>query len=157
SNFGTVTSQAVSLLVGSPTELFVNQVFLDTIGSPAGQGGAYWVALINSGFAPQTVSRFIVQSSQAKTQAVERVYGDFLRRPATSAELIKALSSRESSTTLFVNVLSSREYFHSQGGGTINGFLTAFGTDWFGAPFSPAVSRKLAGELKRGVSRSRVV
>src|SRR5262249_22125079 len=149
SKFSSVTSQAVAMVVGSPSELFVNQVFLNVIGSPAGLGEAYWVALINSGFAPRLVSRYILQSPQGRTQAVENVYVQFLRRPATSAELIRALTSRDSSTTLLVNVLSSQEYYRKQGGGTVAGFLKAFGNDWFGTPFSPAQSSRLARELKR--------
>src|SRR5262249_11103255 len=65
--FSSATSQAVPMVVGSPTELFVNQVFLDVIGSPAGQGGALWVALINGGYAPKRVARYILQSPQART------------------------------------------------------------------------------------------
>ena len=106
SNFSSATSQAVPMVVGSPTELFVNQVFLDVIGSPAGQGGALWVALINGGYAPKRVARNILQSPQGKAQAVENVYQELLRRPATSSELFQALTSRKSSTTLLVNILS---------------------------------------------------
>jgi autotransporter-associated beta strand protein len=157
SNFSSVTSATVPMVVGSPTELFVNQVYLDAIGAPAGLGAGLWVAQINGGYSPRLVARYILESPQARAQAVENVYERFLRRPATSRELTQALTSRQSSTTLLVNILSSREYYRTQGGGTIGGFLTALGNDWFGQPFSPAVQKRLAGELKRGVPRSQVV
>jgi hypothetical protein len=155
-NFAGATSPAVSVVVGSPSELFVNQVFLDTIGSPAGFGESYWVALLNGGYAPKLVARLILQSAQARTQAVENVYQQFLKRPATSAELKQTLGSLNSSTTLLVHVLSSNEFYKTQGGGTIDGFLTALGTD-FGTPFSAAQLAHLAGLLKQGVPRSQVV
>jgi hypothetical protein len=156
-NFASTTSRAVTVVVGSPSELFVNQVFLDTIGSPAGFGEAYWVALLNGGYAPKLVARLILQSPQARTQAVENVYQEFLNRPATSAELKQTLGSLNSSTTLLVHVLSSNEYYKFQGGGTIDGFLTALGTDFFGMPFSATEQAHLAGLLKSGVPRSQVV
>jgi hypothetical protein len=157
STFNTATSPAVAMVVGTQAELFVNQVFLDVMNVPAGRAGTYWVALIDAGFPSKQIATEIVRSLQAKVQAVDNVYQQFLGRSTTTSELNQALASRATTTTLDVKVLSSREYYQTQGGGTINGFLSALSQDFFGTAFPTAQEARLARQLQRGVPRSRVV
>ena len=78
-------------------------------------------------------------------------------RSATHAELNRALAAGiERSTTLYANIFGSKEFYKTQGGSTIDGFLTALAHDWFGMPFSPATQARLARELHHGVSRHQV-
>jgi hypothetical protein len=88
---------------------------------------------------------------------VEDAYETFLKRPATQAELNQGARPQTSSTTLYVNILSSREFYKKQGGGTIDGFLTALGNAWFGTPFPASIQTRLASALRHGVPRSKVV
>jgi len=145
-------------VVGSRSELFVNQVYTDVFGAPAGLLEAYWVALINGGYPSKVVANMIVSSGPAAIATVDNSYQRFLGRSATTAELTQALSSRNRSlTTVDINILSSQEFYQTQGGGTINGFLTALAQDWFGKDFPPAVKARLTRQLKQGVSRRQVV
>ena len=44
----------------------------------------------------------------------------------------------------------------TQGGGTVDGFLTALADDWFGRPFSAATQARTRRQLHHGVSRSQI-
>jgi hypothetical protein len=157
SNFAGGTSPAVAMVVGSRSELFVNQVYLDATGVPSGELEAYWVALINGGYPPKLVSKYIVNTLPARTAAVNNSYETLLRRPATLPEVTRALTSKNPTlNALDANLLGSKEYYQTQGGGTINGFLTALAEDWLGTSFSPRTQARLAGQLRRGVSRHQV-
>jgi trimeric autotransporter adhesin len=156
-SFVTATSPALSMVVGHPADLYINQVYLDVFGIPAGQYSTYWIALLNAGYSRKYVTRQILQSRQAKAAAVEHVYESLLDRSATPKEVKQALRSGNTSTTpLSIKVFGSKEFYQTQGGGTNDGFLTALAEDWFGAPFPASVQARLAGQLARGTSRSQV-
>ncbi len=157
SNFLGATSAPLAMLIGHPTQLFVNQVYLDVIGVPSGYSAAYWNALINGGYSPKLVATYILQSPQAKVEAVETAYQRLLNRFATSAEVNQALASGiERSPKLYAKIFGSKEFYQTEGGGTIDGFLNALGQDWFGAPLNPTAQARLARELRHGVSRYQV-
>ena len=157
SNFASATSAPAALVVGSPTELFVNQVYEDVLSVPADVSSTLWTALINGGYPPKVVSTYILQSDQAKVQAVNDAYQAYLKRPATTAEINRAVAKGDSrSPVLYAEIFGSKEYYQTRGGSTIDGFLKALATDWFGTPFSPATQARLAGKLRRGESRYQV-
>jgi autotransporter-associated beta strand protein len=157
SSFGSGTSQPLSMVVGHPTDLYVNQVYQDVFGVPAGRGATLWIALMNGGYSPQRVATLILQSHDAKVAAVQDTYQSLLGRPATTKEVLRALASNNTSTTpLAIAIFGSKEYYQTRGHRTIDGFLNALALDWFGAPFSAAEQARLAGELRRGVSRTQV-
>ena len=52
SNFVGATSTPLAMVIGSPSELFVNQVYMDTLGIASVYSSAYWIALINGGYPP---------------------------------------------------------------------------------------------------------
>jgi hypothetical protein len=157
SSFGTASSRPLSIVVGHQNDLFVNQVYRVVFGIPADRGGTLWIALMNGGFSPARVARYILQSKAARVAAVEDTFQSLLGRPATPKELKRALASGATSTTpLAIAIFGSKEYYQTRGHGTTRGFLTALALDWFGAPFSAAEQARLAGELARGVSRTQV-
>jgi autotransporter-associated beta strand protein len=157
SSFGMATSPVLTVVVGSQTELFVNQVYLDVTGIPADASANFWIAQLNGGYPRGLIVQQIVGSSQASIAAVGFAYQTFLGRPATAAEVSAQLSMRHaSSNTLNSSVLGSTEYFKTKGGGTINGFLTALANDVLGRSFTPAAQAHYARQLRRGVSRRQV-
>jgi hypothetical protein len=147
------------MVVGSRAELFVNQVYLDVFGVPAGYGENYWVALFNGGVSPNQVAGFIVGSQQAMAAAVDNAYLSYLGRPATTAEEIRAIAvPNPSLIALDATLLGSREFYKTRAGGTTQGFLAALGHAWFGAQFSfsPRVQARLTRQLEHGTSRRQV-
>ena len=157
SNFVGATSTPVSLVVGSSTELFVNQVYEDILSTQSDVSANLWVALINGGYPPKVVATYILQTEQAKMQAVDDAYESLLGRSATPAEVTRALASGDSrSPVLYAGIFGSKEFYQTEGGGTNDGFLTALAKDWFGTAFKPATQARLANELRHGVSRYHV-
>ena len=55
-------SPALSIVIGHPSDLYVNQVYLDVFGVPGGYNTTYWVALLNSGYSRKFVTRQILKS-----------------------------------------------------------------------------------------------
>lgn len=157
SSFLAADSKPVQVLVGGPTDLFVNQVYQDVLGVPASYSATYWIALINGGYPPGIVAGQILQSQQARIAAVNGVYESILGRSATPRELTAALAKGGRTTTpLDIQVFGSKEFYITQGKGTADGFLNALAQDWFGAPFPAATHARLARELRRGVSRTQI-
>ena len=157
SNFLGATSPGLSIVVGHPTDLYINQIYQDLFGSPASFGATYWIALLNAGYDRKPIVRQILQSAQAKDAAVEQVYLSLLGRQATPQELNRATSSGNRSTIpLYSRVFGSKEFYQTQGQGTVDGFLTALALDWFGKPFSSAVQARLARQIAHGTSRTEV-
>ncbi|MHB1555994.1 MAG: beta strand repeat-containing protein [Isosphaeraceae bacterium] len=157
SSFLAADSKPIQVLVGGPTDLFVNQVYLDVLGVPASYSATSWIALVNGGYPPGIVAGQILQSQQARIAAVNGVYESILGRAATSTELVAALARGGRTTTpLDIKVFGSKEFYITQGKGTTDGFLNALAQDWFGAPFPAATHARLARELRRGVSRTQI-
>lgn len=157
SSFLAADSKPIQVLVGSPTDLFVNQVYMDVLGVPASYSSTYWIALINGGYPPGIVAGQILQSQQARIAAVNGVYESLLGRSATPRELTAALARGGRTTTpLDIQVFGSKEFYVTQGHSTPDGFLNALAVDWFGAPFPAATHVRLARELRRGVSRTQI-
>ncbi len=102
------TSQPLSVVVGHRSDLFVNQVYLDVLGTPANVGSTLWIALINGGFSPQRVARYILVSKTAKIAAVDHVYESLLDRPATSRELKRRWPRAPPRRPRFISTCSAR-------------------------------------------------
>ena len=155
-NFAAMTSPTLSIVVGHPTDLYVNQVYLDIFGTPAGYAGTYWIGLLNAGYPRKVITREILQSVGAKRAAVEHTYLSTLGRIPTSAELNRSVNSGNTSTNpLTIRLLGSAE-FYKNAGSTTDGFLTALAKDLFGSSFPAPVQTHLAAELARGKSRTEI-
>jgi autotransporter-associated beta strand protein len=156
-NFQTATSPATSIVVGSPAELFINQVYMVVIGAAAEPSGNFWIAQLNGGYPRGLIVQQIVGSPQASVQAVEVAFQTFLGRAATAMEIRTQLAKRHASAiTLGSSVLGSNEFFQTKGGGTNAGFLTALGEAVLGTELSSAPRAHYGRELKNGVSRQDV-
>jgi hypothetical protein len=158
-NYSRTTSPTVSVVVGSRAELFVNQVYLDVFGVPAGYGEAYWVALYNGGVSRSQIASLIVGTQPAMVTAVNNAYLSYLARPATKDEEIRAIAvPNPSLIAVDATLLGSREFYRNQAGGTTQGFITALGHAWFGPnfSFSPRERARLTSQLAHGTSRRQV-
>ena len=152
-----MTSPPLRVVVGSPTDLFVNQVYQDVLGVPAVYSATYWTALINGGYPPKTVATRILHSGQANIVAVQRVYESLLGRAATPKEIKRGLASGSLPTrAVSIDVFGSKEFYVTRGKGTTDGFLNALATDWFGVPFPPSTQARLARQISHGVSRHQI-
>ena len=100
----------------------------------------------------------IVTSAEGQANAVTVVYRTFLRREPTFREVVRGLQSQKKSQGFGaeIDVLGSREYFQTQGGGTINGFLTALYADVLGTAIPRSAQTRLTRQLRQGVSRASV-
>jgi len=159
SNYQGVSSPAVAMVVGSQPELFVNQIYLDVFGAPAGYGEAYWVALYNAGVTRTHLASLIVNSQAAKVAAVNDAYLNYLGQPATQAEELRVVTKPNPSLiALNATLLGSRAFYRTRAGGTTQGFLTALGHAVYGAGFSftPKVRASLTRQLAHGTSRRQV-
>ncbi len=157
SNFQGATSSPVRVVVGSQTDLFVNQVYQDVLGVPAIYSATYWTALINGGYPPKTVATRILKSGQASIVAVQRVYESLLGRAPTPKEIKRGLASGSLPTrAVSIDVFGSKEFYVTQGKGTTDGFLNALAVDWFGVPFPPSTQARLARQISHGVSRHQI-
>lgn len=155
-NFTASTSKAASVLVGSTTDLVVNQIYQDVLGVPASYNATTWIALINGGWPPKVIARSVLESAQGRVAAIDGVYESLLHRPATSAEIKHALPEGTNTNPLYVKVFGSREFYINEGKSSTDGFLTALALDWFGSPFPAAIQARLATKIEHGVSRTTI-
>ena len=155
SNFTASTSAGVAIQAGAPTEQFINQIYLDVLGRPAGEQELdYWRTQLVIGRPIKTVVREIVNSSESQVFSVQSTYQSFLGRDATSGEVNAAFSPPNSSyATVHASVLGSKEYFTTVGGGTDKGFLTAVYQDVIGEAIPSDTLAALTADLSQGESR----
>jgi trimeric autotransporter adhesin len=155
SNFTASTSAGLAIQAGAPTEQFINQIYLDVLGRPAGEQELdYWRTQLFIGRPIKTIVREIVDSGDAAINSVQTTYQFFLGRDATSREVDAALSPPNSSyATVYASVLGSSEYFTTVGGGTDKGFLTAVYQDVIGTAIPSDTLAALTTDLQQGESR----
>lgn len=158
-NFQPAASPVLSVNVGTQTEQFLNQVYVNSVGR---QGTLeeldFFRTQLELGIPRRRVVGRIVNSVGGQSFAVQTVYRTFLRREATFREVLRGLTQarRTQGFAVEINVLGSREYFQTQGGGTIDGFATALYQDVLGAPITPSALNRLTRQLRQGTSRSSV-
>lgn len=98
---------------GTPVGL-VYDVYWDVLGRfPSDSTAQYWVAKLNSGLSRQSFATAVVASPEGLSRRAAAWYQQFLRRPATSAELNNNVVALQQGTTdqqLIANIVGSTEY-----------------------------------------------
>jgi hypothetical protein len=148
------TATAVTLTVGTENERYVNQLYERLLGRPAEPAGLdAWTAQLAGGRTRAQVAGAIQGTRDARAYAVQQAYETYLGRAATDAEVSRTLrAALDNGTNIEGIVLSSREYFRTAGGGTVQGYLDALGEDLFGQSFffDPALDAYLTGRILAG-------
>ncbi len=159
SNFTTASSPDLTVVVGDQTERFLNQVYINSVGRPATLDELdFYRTQLAIGVPRHKVVVRIVTSPDGQANAVTTVYRTFLRREPTFREVVRGLQSQKKAQGFGaeIDVLGSHEYYQSQGGGTINGFLTALYQDVLGTAIPASAQARLTRQLRQGVSRASV-
>lgn len=159
SNFTTSSSPELTLVVGDQTEQFLNQVYINSVGRPATLDELdFYRTQLAIGVPRHKVVVRIVTSAEGQANAVSVVYRTFLRREPTFREVVRGLQSQKKFQGFGaeIDVLGSREYYQTQGGGTINGFLTALYADVLGTAIPRSAQTRLTRQLRQGASRASV-
>jgi hypothetical protein len=133
-NFNTSTSGgAVTVTVGTASQSFVAQSYLDLLRRPVDSGGlAFWSKLIDTGTSRTDVVLGIENSDEYRTIQVNDSYRRYLHRNADPVGLnaftglLKAGGTLDQLASILIG---SDEYFQSRGGNTNDGFLTAMYND----------------------------
>lgn len=159
SNFTRSTSPDLTIVVGDQTEQFLNQVYINATGRPATLDELdFYRTQLAIGVPRQKVVVRIVTSQNGQAHAVTTVYRTFLRREPTFREVVRGIQSqkRYQGFGAEIDVLGSREYYQTQGGGTIDGFLTALYADVLGVAIPRSAQTRLGRQLRQGASRASV-
>jgi hypothetical protein len=133
--------------VGTPTQDFVDQVYRDLLHRAPDAGGlANWSRSIDSGSLNR--QEFVLDirgSDEGLRVQVNDLYVRFLRRNADQTAFNSWIGflSRNSTEELEARILASPEYFQTQGGNTVQGWLTAVYRDVLGRTIG---ANELAGQ-----------
>jgi hypothetical protein len=153
---GTASSAPLSMTVGDQNQLFVNQVFLDLFGLPADPTGLqYWTSRLEQGITRKQVVRTIVESPEARLQAVAGTYLNLVGTSPSTKQIAAIAGASQSSThvTLEAKILGSKDYFQTQGGGTVDGFIDALYRDVLDTSPTAAETARIKSALAQGFSR----
>jgi hypothetical protein len=106
-------------VLGSPSQNFVNQVYVDLLGRNAEPGGlAFWSGLVDGGVSRDQVVAGIQMSLEYRTDEVQRLYQRFLGRAADPLGLQNAvnyLGQGGRAEQFAILMLSSPEFFQING------------------------------------------
>jgi len=160
---GTPSSTALTIIDkdGTPTQRFVNNVYLEVLGRVAEPAGlATWTALINTGNTSRSqVVAAIEASTEARTFLVQSLYNKFLLRPADAIGLNGFSGFLQGGGTiaqLKAVIFGSDEYFQSIAGGTNDAFLDELYLDVFDRNVDASGRANWLQTLASGVSRAQV-
>lgn len=114
----------------------VNQIFLVVLGRPADTTGLkFWTDQLAQGVSVEQVVLGIEGSMESLTHQVQTLFQSFLRRAADSQGIqdwTAFLIAGGTIEQVKAGILGSPEYFKTQGGGTLLGFLKALYHDALG-------------------------
>jgi hypothetical protein len=144
--------------IRQPSPRFVAQTYRDLLGRPVDPAGlAFWSGLIDHGVGRVQVARAIENSLEFRIHEVQETYRNVLRRDADVQGLnlgVQFLAGGATRDRLRSVLFGSDEYFRTQGGGTVEGFVAALYRDALGrAAEQGAPWARLLGA---GLSRDRV-
>jgi autotransporter-associated beta strand protein len=133
-NFNSSTSAAtVTVTVGTASQTFVAQAYLDLLRRPADSGGlAFWSRLIDQGTGRTDVVLGIENSTEYRRIQVNDSYRRYLHRDADPVGLnafVGLLQSGGTLDDLAAILVGSPEYYQARSGNTNEGFLTAMYQD----------------------------
>ncbi|HEX7449313.1 MAG TPA: DUF4214 domain-containing protein, partial [Pirellulales bacterium] len=146
---GTTTQAVTTATIGSATERFVAQVYLDLLKREAEpQGEQYWTNLIDSGHTRSEEVFNIERSIEYRHDVVQGIFQYYLHRAAdpTALDLSSQFLLNGTPEQLSGVVVSSPEYFQNRGGGTGQGFLNALYVDALNRPADSAAVSATSGD-----------
>jgi parallel beta-helix repeat protein len=118
---------------GTPHQRFVAQLYRDLLKRDVDASGlAGWTAALDQGESTASVVSQIEQTPEYRTDEVQAIYEQYLHRAADSSGLSGFVSMLMHGSTVeqvAAIIAGSAEFFQTQGGGTSDGFLTAFYQD----------------------------
>src|SRR5262249_3463185 len=127
------TSPALTLIVGSRNQRFVEKVYLDLLHRDVDPlGVSYWAALLDGGASSTQVVRGLQGSEEYRIDLVQSLYQQFLRRAADPVGLsawVGALATGTTVEQIEAGLIGSVEYFQRFGSGTNDGFLQSLYQD----------------------------
>ncbi len=155
----TSSSAAATQLVGSATQLYINQIYLDLLGRPVDSTAlASWTARLTKGVSRSAFVSAIDHSTEARDVAVQRVYLAYLNRLATQTEINHTVAeARKFGNDVRVPVLISAEYLSTRGGGTVDTYLVALTSSVIGSNHPEALNNSFAAALISHEPLSKVV
>jgi len=150
SHFATSTSTAVTATVGTPNELWINQVYLIELDrAPTASDLAAWDKQFADGRTRKQIVFSIATSKEANLTLVQSIFVQYLGQDGTTAQVDYAVTTAASTHTSVRAVVLGSRAFYMASGGTPSSFLAALETAVLGsAPYAP----KLGEQLANGVS-----
>jgi RHS repeat-associated protein len=170
---GTTDQQLVADLVGSdeyylthvdargtPSQLFVSQLYLDLLGRPVDPSGlSGWKGILDQGGSRTQVALHIESGAEYETVVVQGLYATLLHRsadPGAIGPFVAFLGAGNTVEQVQAVLAGSDEYFHSRGGGTNDGFLDALYHDALNRAVDPAGRAGFDQALNTGTTRTQV-
>ena len=139
---------------------FIDQAYLDLLRRSVDPAALTAFAdFLEKGGTRTQVAHALLASDEYRATLVRSVYLTFLRRPADPAGLaagVSFLDGGASDEQLKADVIGSGEYWATQGGGTLDGFLSALYRDVLGRPIDPAAEVAFSHALAAGATRVNV-
>jgi hypothetical protein len=157
---GTVT-QTVNAAPGelTPNELYVSQMYLDTLNRPVDQGGLlYWSSQLDRGMPRAEVADLLTHSAEYFGIVIQGAYHQYLGRAADGPGLAYWIGQMQSGLTdqqLEAAFIGSPE-FYQHAGGTDKAWVEALYSSLLGRPPDTAGWNYWTEALARGASRAAV-
>jgi len=149
----TITSTA------TPNQRFVEQLYRDLLNRSADQTALdVWTTFLVQGGTRAQVAQNVLQSSEYRTNLVRSVYTTFLRRSASPTDVAAGVAFLSGATDeqFKAVVLGSDEYFQTQGGSTVDGFLNALFNDVLARTIDPTSLAQLSAQIAGGATRQQI-
>lgn len=144
----------------TPSQRFISQLYLDFLDRAVDPAGLlHWDALLAAGQSRQQVALEIQQTLEFAQRQVNLLYQRYLHRNADAIglnEFSNRLLSGVTIEQISASLAGSNEFFVTQGGGTIDGFLNAFYVAALGRSIDPAALTYWKSILSRGLTRTQV-
>jgi hypothetical protein len=168
---GTVTSgssvegQALTAPIATYTsaltgnQRFIYGAYQDILGrAPTNSDLAAWTAAMDSGTTRTQVASALLHTDEYRGLLVDSIYQSFLHRAPDSSERANgiALLGSVADELYKAVILGSPEFFTTQGGGTVAGFLDALYQDVLGRPIDPTALAAYESQIAAGATNSQV-
>jgi uncharacterized protein (TIGR03118 family) len=145
---------------GGANARFVDQLYQEFLQRQADpQGLAFWTGQMDQGMTRSQVAARIENSTEFRTDEVQKAYQQFLHRPAEQAGLtfwVNFLQQGNTVEQMSAAIVGSAEYAQSRGGGTTSGFVAALYQDALGRAPDAAGQSFETQQLAAGVNRTQV-
>ncbi|MCU1358387.1 MAG: hypothetical protein JWM89_3805, partial [Acidimicrobiales bacterium] len=151
---------AVDITVQTPTQAFVEQVFLDFVGRLADSGGlTFWTNRVDNGTETHaSFAKQMARSHEYSVKVVTRAYLDVLGRatdPSGREYWANKVQHGLPISTLVLNLIGSNEYL-TKSGGTVTGFVNATFQAILARPPTSAERTARVNAINGGTTRRQV-